>query len=215
MGSSTLSSFDPRRPGLAGALIVIGYACVIGLISAIAVEGNPNPPTLVPRPILLALLLSVPGFVAAIGAVRRSRPILLAAAVLCFLQSFLAFSGVTFAFLVPALLLLAVGLRGGAPVRARAVVGACLVVVLGVSSLIIPLFVATEAACWIVRVEPDGDKVYRSVPYSNTIELGPEDSSGGCSERITTTQGVILSLAVAVAAIGVAELASRPRPPTS
>ena len=102
---------DPRRLGLAAAAIIAGYALVVAAISANATAGELRPPEVVPSPIRLALLFLLPAAIGAIGAMRRSRPMLVAAGVLCLAQSFVAFSGVTIPFLVPAIVLLALGAR--------------------------------------------------------------------------------------------------------
>src|SRR6185312_15259397 len=106
---------DPRRLGLAAAGIIAGLALWVAAISAglvgDLVGDDIGPPELVPRPILLGGLLMIPAFIAAIGALRRSHPILIAAGVLCLAQSFVSFAGVSLPFLVPALLLLVLGGR--------------------------------------------------------------------------------------------------------
>ena len=88
---------------------------------------------------VLALLLMLPAAIAAIGAWRRSGPLLIAAGVLCLAQSFIAFSGVTLPFLVPAILLLVLGGRASpVPHPRRAAWGPSLVIALGIGSWVRP-----------------------------------------------------------------------------
>ena len=95
----------PAAARLAAAGIIAGYALFVAAISAglvgDLVGDDLGPPEVVPRPILLGGLLMVPAFIAAIGALRRSHPILIAAGVLCLAQSFVSFAGVSLPFLVP------------------------------------------------------------------------------------------------------------------
>ena len=147
---------DPRRLGLGAAAIIAGYALVVAAISANATAGELRPPETVPAPVRLALLFLLPAAVAAIGAMRRSRPILVAAGVLCLAQSFVAFSGVTIPFLVPAFVLLALGVRSdGTAASRRARVGGVVVVLLGFAMWVAP-FSLTETTCWVAETEPMG-----------------------------------------------------------
>ena len=130
---------DPRRLGLAAAGIIAGYALFVAAISAELVGDlvgdDLGPPELIPRSILLGGLLMVPAFIAAIGALRRSHPILIAAGVLCLAQSFVSFAGVSLPFLVPAVLLLILGAsRSSTETLRRAMVGGVLVIALGVAA---------------------------------------------------------------------------------
>src|SRR6185436_12118629 len=125
------------------------YALVVAAISANAAAGELQARETVPAPVRLAVLFLLPAAVAAIGATRRSRPILVAAGALCLAQSFVAFSGVTIPFVVPAFLLLALGVRndGTGPSR-RAKVGGVVVVLLGFAMWVAP-FTLTETVCWV------------------------------------------------------------------
>ncbi len=203
---------DPRRLGLGAAAIVAGYACVVGLISAAAGANDPGPPEVVPRPVVLALLLMLPAAVAAIGAWRRSGPLLLAAGVLCLAQAFIAFSGVTLPFVVPAILLLALGGRTTAvPHPRRAALGALVVVALGVGSWF-ALLGTTEEVCWVARNGPNGELVYSQVPVTDSFTMGIDDVAAGCDGGTMTTRGIALAAILAIGAIAVAELSSRPAP---
>lgn len=208
-------SRDPRRLGLGAAGIIVGYACVVGLVSADAIAADPGPPAVVPRPIVLAALLMLPGWIAAIGAWRRSRPLLTAAGVLCLPQAFIAFSGVTIPFVVPAFLLIALGVTGhetGQP--RRAFVGAILVIVLGICAWV-ALLALTETTCWMARTGSGGETIYTRIPVTNTISLGPGDVGGGCDGGSLTVDGVGLALIFGIGAVAVAELSSRRSAPAA
>lgn len=216
---------DPRRLGLAAAGIIAGYALFIAAISAGAigdlVSDELGPPEVVPRPILLGVLLMLPAFIAAIGALRRSRPILIAAGALCLGQSFIAFSGVSIPFLVPAFLLLALGASGGSTeTPRRAMVGGVLVVVLGLAAWVAP-FALAQTSCWVARAGPDGTLIYALIPVpddaglgsgSGHVELGldPADVASGCDGGSLTVQGAALAAVFGIGAIAVAALASAP-----
>jgi len=199
-----------RRLGLGGAVIIAGYACVVGLISASFGAIDPGPPEIVPRPVVLALLLMLPGAIAAIGAWRRSGPLLIAAGVLCLAQAFIAFSGVTLPFVIPAILLLVLGGRASAvpqPWLTRG--GALLVVVLGIGAWF-ALLGTTETVCWVATSGADGELVYRQIPVTDTLTVGVDEVASGCDGGAITTQGIALAGLLAVGAIAAAAFASRP-----
>ena len=201
---------DPRRLGLGAAAIIAGYAIAVGLISANAGAADLGPPEVIPRPVILALLLMLPAAIAAIGAWRRSGPVLISAGVLCLAQAFIAFSGVTLPFVVPGILLLAVGGRTSAvPHPRRAVVGAVLVVALGIGSWF-ALLGMTETVCWVARTGADGALVYTRIPVTDTLSVGTQEVASGCDGGAITTQGITLAAILAIGAIAVAELSSRP-----
>lgn len=203
---------DPRRLGLGAAGIIAGYALVVGAISAgaIGLQGSTEfePPHAVPRPIFLAILLMLPALVAGIGAVRRSRPVLIAAGVLCLGQSLIAFSGVTIPFVVPAYLLLAIGGQGlGIETSRRAVAGGVFVVLLGIAAWVAP-FAMTETICWLARTGADGAVVYTRIPVTDTFTLDSGDLASGCDGGDLTVQGVGLAAVLGIGAVAIAALAS-------
>ena len=202
---------DPRRLGLAAAAIIAGYALVVAAISANAAAGELRPPETVPAPVRLAVLFLLPA-VAAIGAIRRSRPILVAAGVLCLAQSFVAFSGVTIPFVVPAFLLLALGARSdGTASSRRAKVGGVVVVLLGFAMWVAP-FSLTETTCWVAETGADGAIVSRQVPETETQTLGPTEVAAGCDGGTVTVQGVALAAVFWIGAVAVAAFASSTPP---
>ena len=93
------------RPG--GLLAAgIAAACALGLGLVAAANQSPGPPAAVPWPVVFGALLVAPAVIGALGAVSGRRSLLVAAGVLCLVQSVIAFSGVTLVFLVPAVLFL-------------------------------------------------------------------------------------------------------------
>jgi hypothetical protein len=164
----------------------------------------------VPTPVRLAAMFLLPAVIAAIGAIRRSRALLIAAGVLCLAQSFVAFSGVTIPFVVPAILLLAIGAGGGGqsenPVRER--VGGVAVVILGLAMWVAPYALA-ETACWVARPGPDGSVVYSSIPVTDTVTLAPTDLGSGCDGGTITLQGAALGAVFGIGAVAIA-VASAP-----
>jgi hypothetical protein len=209
---------DPRRLGLAAAAIIAGYSLVVGAIMAglIDMGGSDEfrPPATVLRSVTLFGLFLLPAVIAAIGAIRRSRPVLVAAGVLALGQSFIAFSGVTIPFVVPAVLLIALGASGsGAVAPRRAVIGAIAVIALGVGAWVVPLAL-TETSCWVARTGPDGSIVYAQTQVSDTSTLGPGDLASGCDGGSFTLQGVGLAAVLGIGAAGMAVLAATEPPRT-
>ncbi len=198
---------DPRRLGLGAAAIIAGYALVVAAIFANAtVTDELRPPEVVPSPIRLALLFLLPAVVAAVGAILQSRPILIAAGVLCLAQSFVAFSGVTIPFVVPAIVLIALGARDdGTGSSRRAKVGGVIVVLLGFAMWVAP-FTATQTTCWVAETGSDGAIVYRQVPAAES--LGPAGVAAGCGGGVVTVYGVALAAVSWIGAVAVAAFAS-------
>jgi len=213
LGDLIMGPAGTRRRGLEAAAIIAAYSIVVGAISAVAGGAGPgefSPPETVPRPIFLVILLMVPAAVAAIGAIGLSRPVLIAAGILCLAQSFLAFSGVTIPFVVPAFLLVAVGSSARAiDTSWRAAIAGIFIVFLGVAALVAP-FALTQTTCWVARAGPDGSVIYTQTPATNTdsgtLNLG--DLGSGCGSGQLTVEGVGLAVVLGIAAIGVAAVAS-------
>jgi hypothetical protein len=210
---------DPIRLGVGAAGIIAGYAVAVAAISASAREpGELGPPDAVPRPLLLAGLLMVPAAIAFVGAIRRSGLILIAAGVMCLLQAFVAFSGVTIPFVAPALLLLALGAEQRDPVRKPALVAGVLVIFLGLGAWLAALGM-TETTCWVARTASDGRVVYAAVPIPAGADLGSgsghvefelaaDDLGQGCADGQLTTQGAGVAVVFGIGAVAVATLGS-------
>ena len=201
------------RLGLGAAAIIAGYALVVAAISAGATSGELRPSELVPTPARLALMFLLPAVIAAIGAIRRSAPLLIAAGVLCLAQSFVAFSGVTIPFIVPAILLLVLGGRSGGPGETPSGerVGGVAVIFLGLAMWVAP-YALTETTCWVARPGPDGSIVYSSIPRTDTVTLGPTDLGSGCDGGTISVQGAAIAAVFGVGAVAIAVLASRTSP---
>jgi len=178
--------------------------------------GNLDGPAIVPRPIVLAFLLGLPAVLAVIAASRGTRAIFVAAGVLCLLQSFIAFSGITLGFLVPGLILIGLGrsrapIEDAAPLRRRDAVAGLLVVALGIAAWLVP-FATSETVCWTARAGPEGDLVYTLIPDTGTISLQLDQIAGGCDGGAFTLQGLMVAGVLAVGALAMAWLAGvRPR----
>jgi len=211
-----------RRLGFVLAAAIAALAVVVAAFPLIQEGAGSRPftgPAIVPRPLVLAVLLGLPAALAAVAAVRGSRPIFIAAGVLGLLQSFVSFGGITLGFLIPALLLILLGVEGGgsaARPRRREWLAGPLVVALGIAAWIAP-FATSETVCWVARAGPDGNPVYRIIPNSDTLTVEPDELASGCDGGTFTLQGLMLGGVLWIGAVGVASLASgsAPRPQDS
>jgi hypothetical protein len=204
-----------RRLGYLVAAAVAALAVVVAAFPLIqeAGSGDLSGPDIVPRPIVIGLLLAMPGALALIAALRGSRPIFIAAGVLCLLQSIVgAFSGVTLGFIIPGILLVAVGLERASsdslrPTRRREWLAAAFVVGLGIAAWVVPLALS-ETVCWIARAGPDGNPVYTVIPNTDTLTVGLGDIASGCDGGTFTIQGLMLAGVLMIGALAMAGLGS-------
>jgi hypothetical protein len=171
-----------------------------------------RPPPILPAPLITAFFFVTPGAIAAVGALRRSNLVVVIAGACALLQSFVAFSGVTFGFILPAVVLIYLGARDpgsvASPRRRDYAVG-----LLPIAFLIAAWAVVlanTETTCWIASAAPDGGIVYRTIPETGSIELGLEDLGGSCDTE-PTVPGLVGAGGLLLASVGVAWLAARPR----
>jgi len=195
-----------------GALTQLVFALLIGGVSGLA--GDPEP-DFVPRPVVLLAIFALPGLVGLLAIARHRPAMVLAAGIASAVGSFVAFSGVTLIFLVPASLMLIGAARVPAEAgdwRSRAVgaARAFLVVILmvgaGGSALLI-----TDARCWTWRETPSG-VVMEPAPFSTGEVEVPLGSTGyGCANGLISARGVVLASALGLAAIGLAALPVRRR----
>ena len=160
---------------------------------------------------------------AVIGAVRRSPPILIAAGVLCLAQSSVSFSGVSIPFIVPAFLLLALGVgAGSAEVPRRALAGGVLIIVLGFAAWVAP-FAMTVTSCWVARAGADVTPIYAPIPVPDGADFGaggghvdlgvePDEIGSGCDGGTLTFRGAALAAVFGIGAVAVAALASMTPP---
>lgn len=210
-----------RRLGFVLAAMIGGLAITIAalpLIQAGGWSGSLGGPAIIPRPVVIATLLGLPAGVAAIAALRESRPMFIAAGVVCLLQSIIAF-GVTLGFVIPGILLVALGLERLPTTSARSTggrrawVAGVLVVSLAIAAWIVP-FATSETVCWIARAGPDGNPVYTRIPESNTLTVGVGDLASGCDGGTFTLEGLMVGGVLAIGALAMAALAaSRPIDP--
>jgi hypothetical protein len=209
-----------RRLGLVLAATIAVLA--IGIASFPLIQGANGPgtldgPALVPRPIVIAFLLGLPAGLAAIAALRGSRAMLVAAGMLCLLQSIVAFSGVTLGFVIPGIVLVRLGLGRAStepphPLGRREWLGGVFVVALGIAAWVVP-FVTAETVCWVARASPDGNLTYELIPETGSITLDPDAVAGGCDGGVFTLQGLIVGGILAIGALAMAGLSSdRPGP---
>jgi hypothetical protein len=206
-----------RRRGavLAATIAVLAVAvAALPIIQDATMRGDLSGPSIVPRPIVLGLLLSLPAVLASIAAVRGSRPLFVAAGVLALFQSFIAFSGVTLGFVLPAVLLVMLGANSGSaeqgkPGRRREQLAGVLVVGLGIAAWLAP-FATTETVCWTARPGPDGSVVYTIIPNSDTLTVEIDELGSGCDSGSFTFEGLALSGTFAIGAVALATLATRP-----
>jgi hypothetical protein len=214
-----------RRLGFVLAAVIAALAVGIALYPLIQPGGSGELgwPGIVPRPVVIAALLGLPASLAAIAAFRGSRPIFIAAGVLCLLQSIVGvLSGVTLGFVIPGILLVAIGLErspiGSPRTRARAWVASVLVVGLGIAAWVAP-FATSETVCWIAQRGSDGSPVYTRIPETDTLGVGTGDLASGCDGGSYTFEGLMLAGVLGIGALALAGLAAgsadRPRDPES
>jgi len=200
-----------RRLGFVLAATIAALAAVIAALPLIQEGYRPGQltgPAIVPRPVVIALLLALPAVPAGVAALRGSRPMFIAAGVLCLLQSFVSFGGATLGFLIPALLLILLGVDGGSTPHTprRALLASVLVIGLGIAAWIAP-FAMSETVCWTARAGPDGKPVYAIIPNPDTpTKIG--ELGSGCDGGAFTLQGLMLGGVLWIGAVAVASLAS-------
>ncbi len=202
-------NIDSRRMGLAVSAMIAGLAVVVAALPMIqAGSGSERfgPPGIVPRPLVLASLLALPAAIGALASLRGSSPLFVAAGVLGLFQSFIAFSGVTLGFVLPALLLISLGLRRPASrTRRRDRAAGALVVAFGIAAWLTP-FALSETQCWIAQTAGDGSIVYEYIPVTDT--LPPSDLGGGCDGGAFTLQVLMVGSIFAIGALAVGILAT-------
>lgn len=200
-----------RRMGLAVAAIILGYGLFVALVPLTRQDPDTRPPWWVLRPIALVGLLAVPAVVAAIGSVHAVRPLLVAAGLMCLLQSYVAFSGITFAFMVPAIVLLwLAGTESNwanvtEPTRSSLIAGVAIIVLTGAAW--VSLLALQEPRCWIGVRAANGATSMVEVPATNDAMVGPTlvpSGGAGCSSAEITLQGIGVSATFAIGAISLA-----------
>src|SRR5260221_3553575 len=204
------------RFGLYGVAIqlVLAFALVIFVAGAGAGVGEIGPSDHLNRGVVLGLLFTVAGVVAALG-VRGGRPILLAAAVVMDMAGVLL-SFATLVFVVPAGLFVAhAAATAQGPVRAGAAVRAALLLVATAGLVIgagLALLTTTESRCWTAYSTPSGTE-YRFSPYVDTgsITLPTDSFASGCDTGLLSSRGEAMAAGLAIGAIVRAGLTARRR----
>jgi len=195
------------------------------ILAALPLAGEPEgstelaAPTLVPRPFVTAILLAVPAAIASIAVLRRSPLMLVVGGLLAFLQSFIAFSGVTLGFLIPALLLIVLGVREGDAANAarpslRQRLTGVLVIGLIASAWLVVIGTG-ETVCWVAHLGADGTPLFRLIPVTDSISVGASELGGGCDSGVPTAAGLLTGAVLTIGALALAWLASAVEAPTT
>jgi hypothetical protein len=191
-------------------VLVVGYAAfVVALPFLIYRPERMLPPWWFYRPIGLFGLFTVPAVVVLIGVALGNRLLLVVGGVLCLLQSFIAFSGVTFGFLVAAAVLLRIGSLsepGGGRLGTRGALAGFAIVALAVGAWVAFLGL-TEPRCWVGSPRADGATEVVEVPASEAERNGPGPVAPfgeGCGSAEITIRGLGLAAALSIAAIAAA-----------
>jgi hypothetical protein len=201
-----------RRLTLFAAVGILVYGAFVAALPLLLYD-EPRPPWWFERPLALLGLFATPALIATLGAVRGVRPLLIAAGILCLLQAYVAFSGVTIGFVVPAILLLAMGASGRWPNEDRvgpsAAATGVLVIVLVVAAWV-ALFAFTAPRCWVGAASADGRTTTVEIPATEQQLHGPmvvPSGGGGCSSAELTRSGIAVTAVLAIGAIAVAAYA--------
>jgi hypothetical protein len=205
-----------QRLGRIAAVTQLVFAGVLAGFASFHAEVS-----VVPRGAVLFGIFALPGLVGWIGANRRRPALVAAAALTSAIGAFIAFSGVTLIFLMPASIFLASALllvvpaagepRGGVASGAGQLVLAAAIAVLvvgaGASALLI-----TDSACWVAHQTALGTYI-EALPYSEGgMTLAGDITSGGCSTGLISLRGAGLGALLAAAALGLVAIAARRRP---
>ncbi len=208
-GIGQIEAIRWRRIALISAAIVIVYGLFVAILPLILYQ-DPRPPWWMNRPIALFSLFSVPAAVAVIGARCHARPLLVTAGIMCLFQSYIAFSGVTLGFLVPAIALLwAAGAMTASDIRPTGRAG--WIAGFAVIALTVAAWAAvlgmTEPRCWSGEQAVDGTITITEVPASDAELHGSvavSSGGSGCSSAELTIQGMSIGAIVAIGAVAVA-----------
>ena len=208
----------PRRSGLSlgrlASMTQVVFAGLLAIVASFAAE-----PGILPRGVVIFLVFGVPALVGWTGAVRNRPALLVGAGLTSFVGAFIAFSGVTLIFLIPALLFVfgAVQVQGSSRMRGRESIaggvlraGAAIAIVVmlvgaGGSALLI-----TDEGCWADSSDSGG----RVEPFPYTtgeISVPPAATSVTCSTGVISPRGVGLAVLLWAGALLLAERSSRRR----
>jgi hypothetical protein len=214
--ASPLRSIRPRRAVVLCAVVIVLYAAFVVALPFVPYR-ELRPPWSYYRSAALFVLMVLPAAIAVIGARAGVRALVAAAGVLCLMQSFVAFSGVTIAFVVPALILLA--LAGSerwpamAPSDPTATTAAIVVIGLAIGAWIASLTL-TEEVCWAAFRAADGTLEYQRIPVTEVMTIPPGQVAGGCDGGALTFEALVVGAVLAIGATAIAMLAGLRRPTT-
>jgi len=198
-----------------GAITQVIFGGLLGIVASLRAE-----PGFLPRGVVLFLVFAAPGLVGWLGAARRRPALLIAASLMSFVGAFVAFSGVSLIFLIPALLLLvgAVRVQLTVPPMGRVallpalgrVAAACAIVVLlvgaGASALLL-----TDDACWVEYQAGIAPRI-QALPYSTGEMTVPGNATSmSCSTGVISLRGVGLAVVLWAAALVIAGRSSQQR----
>lgn len=196
-----------------GAITQVLFGGILGIVASFGFE-----PGFLPRGVVLFLVFAIPGLVGWLGVERRRPALLIAAGLTSFVGAFVAFSGVTLIFLLPALLLIAGAVRveATAPPKARASILSALGRGLAAWAIVATLvgggtaaLLLTDDACWVEYEVANGPRI-QILPYSTGEMTVPPGATGmSCSTGIISARGVALGGALWLGALVLAERSSR------
>lgn len=171
----------------------IGLSALLGVFLLIATAWPAG--DVVPRPILVATLFGAPAIVAELGRRSARRQLIAAAGIGLVPQSFLAFSGVTLIFVIPAAMYLAAAARQPASRPPSAGPNRGLGLILAVATVVIPcLLVAATVAALIVLT---GSGCWSTATYT------------ACGNGLTTWPGLATAVGCLATAVGIASWIAR------
>lgn len=202
-----LQNLSATSVGRLGAIVQLLIAGIIAIPTLIMATDSPDSAA---RAVALAITYGMPGVVAYIGAVRRSRALLFAAALADLPASIL--SVVTLVFLIPAALLA----LAGAGMRAQGVSAANLVRGLTTTAVLASLLIGagasglliTDERCWITY---DSGAIVPAPYTTGEITVPPGASSVSCSTGALSARGTALGAALEGAALALALAATARR----
>ena len=197
---------NTRRMGLFAGALIVAYSLFVAVLPMLLYH-EPRSPWWFFRPVALFVLFSIPAAIAAVGTIGRRRSLLIAAGVVCLVQSYVAFSLVTVGFLVPAILLLVLGAGerwpGTTPEPRTAFAVPVVVIALTVGAWVATLGL-TEEVCWTSTTNPDGSLAYERVPVTDVMTVLPGQSASGCDGGTLTVEGMGVGAVLAIGAVAIA-----------
>lgn len=199
---------------LAGATQII-FAALIAGVAALSFE-----PGFVPRSVVLLVAFALPGVVGLVGTAARRPALLVAAGTTSAVGAFIAFSGVTLIFLVPAALFFAAAIRlqlappssAGSGWIARVgqlgFAAAIAVLLFGAGAVAL---LSTDADCWAEYPTPTGIRIEVGPWSTGEISVPSGATSVSCSSGLISARGAGLGALLGTTALGLAFLAARRR----